>query len=110
MRRPDESAEPAETGADEGTLRRRLLFQSKHRGVKELDLILGPFAEHHLGDFSPAELAQCAVLLREPDPDIYDWLVGRVPMPDRLRNRVTSLLLAFGNLSPVIPAPDKLPE
>jgi antitoxin CptB len=95
-----ESGKSGETGDDEGTLRRRLLFQSKHRGVKELDLILGPFAERHLGEFSPAELAQYAVLLREPDPDIYDWLVGRAPLPDRLRNRVTSLLLAFGNPSP----------
>ncbi|HVZ03085.1 MAG TPA: succinate dehydrogenase assembly factor 2 [Dongiaceae bacterium] len=79
---------------DEG-LRRRLLFQSRHRGVKELDLILGPFAERHLPGFSGAELRDFALLLAEPDPDIYDWLAGRVPLPARLQNRVTSLLLAF---------------
>ncbi|HEY4164947.1 MAG TPA: succinate dehydrogenase assembly factor 2 [Dongiaceae bacterium] len=95
-----QSPETPESQAEAGILRRRLLFQSKHRGVKELDLILGPFAERYLSEFNPIELAEYAVLLREPDPDIYDWLVGRVPLPDRLRNRVMSLLLAFGNLSP----------
>jgi len=78
-----------------GALRRRLLFQSRHRGVKELDLILGPFAERHLPAFGAEELKDFAVLLAEPDPDIYDWLVGRVPLPVRLQNPVTSLLLAF---------------
>ena len=85
-----------ELEAEEGNLRRRLLFQSRHRGVKELDLILGRFAEAHLAQFGLAELRQYAVLLAEPDPDIYDWLVGRVPLPPRLENRVTQQLLAFG--------------
>ena len=76
-------------------LRRRLLFQSRHRGVKELDLILGAFAEAHLDGFSAVELGQFAVLLAEQDPDIYDWLVGRVPLPARLKNPVTERLLAF---------------
>ncbi|HVT53556.1 MAG TPA: succinate dehydrogenase assembly factor 2 [Dongiaceae bacterium] len=80
---------------EDESLRRRLLFQSRHRGVKELDLILGPFAERHLGALSGAELRDFGLLLAEPDPDIYDWLVGRVPLPARLQNRVTALLLAF---------------
>jgi antitoxin CptB len=80
---------------DETALRRRLLFQSRHRGVKELDLILGRFAEAHLAGFRMAELQQFAVLLGEPDPDIYDWLVGRAPLPARLQNPVTERLLDF---------------
>ena len=86
---------------EEEALRRRLLFQSGHRGVKELDLILGPFAERHLPEMSGAELQDFAVLLAEPDPDIYDWLVGRVPLPARLQNRVTSLLLDFRIAGPL---------
>jgi antitoxin CptB len=82
---------------EETGLRRRLLFQSRHRGVKELDLILGRFAEAHLDGFAMAELQQFAVLLGEADPDIYDWLVGRVPLPARLQNPVTERLLSFTN-------------
>src|SRR5262249_52983524 len=92
-----------ETDRDEGTLRRRLLFQSRHRGVKELDLVLGPFAEAHLAEFDGVELRQYAVLLGEPDPDICDCLVGRWPLPGRLQNRVTQLLLAFATAAPNTP-------
>ena len=88
---------PKDQTGEEAGLRRRLLFQSKHRGVKELDLILGAFAEAHLAGFRMAELQQFAVLLGEPDPDIYDWLVGRVPLPARLQNPVTGRLLDFTN-------------
>jgi antitoxin CptB len=84
-------------GDQETGLGRRLLFQSRHRGVKELDLILGRFAEAHLAGFHMAELQQFAMLLAEPDPDIYDWLVGRVPLPARLHNPVTQRLLDFTN-------------
>ena len=80
---------------NEAAQRRRLLFQSRHRGTKELDLILGPFAERHLAGFGPVELGQYAVLLAEPDPDIYAWLVGSAPPPARLDNPVMRLLLAF---------------
>ena len=80
---------------NEADLRRRLLFQSRHRGTKELDLILGPFAERHLAGFGAVELGQYAELLAEPDPDIYAWLVGALPPPARLDNAVMRLLLAF---------------
>ena len=80
---------------NEAVLRRRLLFQSRHRGTKELDLILGPFAERNLANFGSVELRQYAELLAEPDPDIYAWLVGSVSPPARLDNPVMRLLLAF---------------
>jgi antitoxin CptB len=95
------SVDNEDSVGEEGTLRRRLLFQSRHRGVKELDLILGPFAERHLAGFSGGDLRDFALLLAEPDPDIYGWLAGRVPLPDRLQNRVTSLLLAFRIAGPL---------
>jgi antitoxin CptB len=85
-----------EQDEDTAALRRRLLFQSKHRGVKELDLVLGRFAELHIGGFGPAELRLYAELLTEQDPDIYEWIVGRAPLPARLQNPVVELLLAFG--------------
>jgi antitoxin CptB len=81
--------------ANDADLRRRLLFQSRHRGTKELDLILGPFAERYLAGFGALELRQYAELLAEPDPDIYAWLVGTLPPPARLDHPVMRLLLAF---------------
>jgi hypothetical protein len=37
--------EPKRTGEDDDRLKRRLIYQSKQRGWKENDLLLGTFAE-----------------------------------------------------------------
>jgi antitoxin CptB len=75
--------------------RKRLLFRAWHRGTREADLILGSFAEQHLAGFDESQLDRFEALLEVPDPDLFDWITGRVaPPPDRDHD-VTRLLLAF---------------
>lgn len=76
--------------------RKKLMFQCHHRGTKELDLVLGPFADAHLATMTAEDLRVLTAFLSEIDPDIYDWLSGREKLPDRLRNPVTERLVAFG--------------
>ena len=54
--------------------RKRLLYQSTHRGTKEADLILGGFARAHMASMSSDELAQFEALLEESDPDLMAWI------------------------------------
>ncbi|MGH7089487.1 MAG: succinate dehydrogenase assembly factor 2 [Stellaceae bacterium] len=61
--------------------RKRLLFRSWHRGTREADLLLGPFADRYLGELSSAEIDRYEALLAESDGALYDWLAGRVPPP-----------------------------
>lgn len=82
--------------ADATHLRKKLMFQCQHRGTKELDLVLGPFANAHLADLNIDELQILNDFLSEPDPDIYDWLSGHTTLPERLRSPVTDRLVAFG--------------
>lgn len=82
--------------ADAAHLRKKLMFQCQHRGTKELDLVLGPFATAHLDDLNADELQILNDFMSEPDPDIYDWLSGHTPLPARLRSSVTDRLVAFG--------------
>ena len=77
------------------TRRHRLQFRSWHRGTKELDLILGPFADATVPGMSDAELDQYEALLTEPDPDVYDWVAGRAPIPPKNDSKVVQMLLAF---------------
>ena len=74
--------------------RKRLLFRSWHRGTREADLLLGSFADRHLGGFGAAELAHYEALLEVPDPDLYDWVTGRAPVPSGYDHDVTRLLQA----------------
>ena len=75
------------------TKRKRLIFRSGHRGTKEMDLFLGSFAERNIAGFSAEELDLYDDLLKEPDPDIYNWVTGREPVPANKMNPVIERLL-----------------
>ena len=63
--------------------RKRLLFRCWHRGTREMDLILGRFADAAIADLTDAELGQLEQLIEVPDPDLYAALSGDVlPAPE----------------------------
>jgi antitoxin CptB len=74
--------------------RKRLLFRCWHRGTRELDLILGRFADAQIAALSEDELGQLERLLEVPDPDFYAAVTGERPLPpedanplfERIRN------------------------
>jgi antitoxin CptB len=56
--------------------RKRLLFRCWHRGTREMDLILGRFADAEIATLGDGELAQLEHLIELPDPDLYAALTG----------------------------------
>ncbi|HEU5047930.1 MAG TPA: succinate dehydrogenase assembly factor 2 [Rickettsiales bacterium] len=56
---------------------KRLYFRSAHRGSKEIDLILGPYAAENLETMSDDELDEFEAFLSENDTDIWDWVTGK---------------------------------
>jgi len=77
------------------TRRKRLIFRSGHRGLKEMDLLLGGFAARYLADFSMPELAQYDALLEENDPDLYNWITGREAPPAEHDTPVMTMIKNF---------------
>jgi len=62
---------------------RRTRFRSWHRGIKEMDLILGHFADSELAKLSPDELDLYEALIEIEDTTLYDWVTGRAaPSPE----------------------------
>jgi antitoxin CptB len=61
--------------------RRRLLFRSWHRGIREMDLVLGRFADAHIAELSDAELDEYETWLEIPDQQIFTWVNGSQPAP-----------------------------
>jgi antitoxin CptB len=59
--------------------RKRLLFRCWHRGTREMDLILGRFADAAIAGLTEDELAQLERLVELPDPDLYAALTGETP-------------------------------
>ncbi|MBL4720730.1 MAG: succinate dehydrogenase assembly factor 2 [Alphaproteobacteria bacterium] len=61
---------------------KRIKFRSWHRGMREMDLLMGRFADLNIAKFSEAELDSYEVVLDYNDPDLYNWLSGRDEIPD----------------------------
>lgn len=61
--------------------RRKILFRAWHRGMREMDLILGSFADDEIATLSEAELDALDELMNENDQDLFRWIVGEVPVP-----------------------------
>lgn len=85
----------SETDAPQDVRRKRLKFRAWHRGMKEVDLILGPFADAHVDGLDEAALDQFEHLLSVPDNDLYDWLCERRTPPDSHRTRLYEQVLDF---------------
>lgn len=62
---------------DRETRIKRLYFRSAHRGSKEIDLILGPYASAQLQKMDDKELDEFESFLSENDTDIWYWVVGK---------------------------------
>ncbi len=60
---------------------KRLKMRSWRRGTKEMDLILGPFADARLANFSDEDLEAYERLLGENDQDLYRWVSGQAEAP-----------------------------
>lgn len=75
--------------------RKRLKFRSWHRGTREMDLILGRFADAHIDAMTAEQLDRYAALLENSDPDIYDWLTDRAVPPPAAETDVLQLLRRF---------------
>lgn len=77
--------ETAETRA------KRLRMRAWHRGTKEMDLILGRFADRRLGSLSEEALGCFDALLSENDHDLYRWVAGQEAPPDRYADLVDKI-------------------
>lgn len=77
------------------TRRKRLRFRSWHRGTREMDLLLGPFADASLETLSEAQLDHYEALLELSDPDLFAWITGSQAVPEAHDTAVMKLLKNF---------------
>lgn len=79
-------------------LRKKLIFRSWHRGTREMDLMMGRFADTKLHEYDVAKLESYEQLMHENDPDIYNWITGADTLPDHIKTNVALIeLIQFYN-------------
>ncbi len=62
---------------------KRLKYRAKHRGIKEMDIILGGFADTCLDTLNDENVDKFEVLMSEHDRDLLVWFTGEAPFPHK---------------------------
>lgn len=75
--------------------RRKALFRSWHRGTREMDLVLGRFADAEIGTLDDAEMDDYELLMEAQDRDLFQWLTGEVATPDNYDTPVFRRIKSF---------------
>lgn len=61
--------------------RRKIIFRAWHRGIREMDLILGQYVDAHIGDMSNLELDELEHIMSYEDRDLLTWATGEIAVP-----------------------------
>ena len=76
-------------------LRKKILYRSEYRGIKEMELLLNSFVKKHINEFSIVELKQLDDLLNFDDDSLFKWYLNKkieIKIPN---NKVSKLLKNF---------------
>lgn len=83
--------------------RRRILFRCWHRGIREMDLVLGQFAEAEIASLSDAELDELEKIMAEEDNDLVRWVTGAEEIPAHIQGALFTRIAAIRpDFSPVV--------
>ena len=83
------------TSAGLDVRRRKILFRAWHRGTREMDLLMGRFADATLTGLSDGELDEFERLIEAPDPDLFAWIMGEADAPPEYDTAVFRKMKAF---------------
>jgi antitoxin CptB len=83
------------SSADLDPRRRKILFRAWHRGMREMDLIMGRFADAQIGALTDAELDEFERLIEVLDRDLLSWVTGEAQVPANYDSEVFRQLKAF---------------
>lgn len=75
--------------------RKKLKFRAWRRGFREIDLIMGGFADRRIEEMSEIALDEFERLLDAPDQDVYAWITGAAPAPPEFQTPTLDAIRAF---------------
>ncbi|RWX78233.1 succinate dehydrogenase assembly factor 2 family protein [Neorhizobium lilium] len=85
----------ARTSADLDPRRRRILYRCWHRGIREMDLVFGTFAEAEIAGLTTEELDEFETIMDADDHDLHAWITGAMVLPDTLNTPLFARIAAY---------------
>jgi antitoxin CptB len=77
------------------TVRKRLAWRASRRGIKEMDILVGGFADSRLPNMTPQELVSFEAVLEIPDQNLLSWVTRQEEVPENMRIPLLIEMLAF---------------
>jgi antitoxin CptB len=84
--------------------RKRIIWRATHRGIREMDIVVGTFVKQRIASAGEADLAELERILEIPDQDLMAWMTGALPVPADQTSELLEEMLAtrfdetfFGN-------------
>jgi len=74
---------------------RRLLFRATHRGIKEMDILLGGYAAEYLDTMSADKLDEFEMILTIQDQKFYSILLGDEAVPSEFEGELMQSLIHY---------------
>lgn len=79
--------------------RKQLLYRANHRGIKEMDILLGGFANANLAGLSDSDVDAFEAISIHLDRDLLSWFTGEVETPAEIAGEMFDKILAFQTAS-----------
>jgi antitoxin CptB len=81
--------------------RKRALWRSWRRGTREMDIVLGLFANDAIDTLTQAELTEYEALIAEQDTDLQKWFMGQKPVLPQFDTPLFHRIVAFRAANPI---------
>lgn len=75
--------------------RKRLLWRATHRGIREMDILLGGFVERRVASFGAAELSELERIMDIPDQEMLAWATRQEAVPRQQASPLLSAILGL---------------
>ncbi len=85
------------TALDDAGRRKRLLWRATHRGIKEMDLILGGYVTREIDRLSDADIVELEAIMDIPDQDMLAWATRQQPVPAHLSSHLLRRILGLAS-------------
>jgi antitoxin CptB len=83
------------SSADLDPRRRRILYRCWHRGIREMDLVLGQFAEDNIADLPDETLDELEIIMDEEDNDLVKMITGAQPIPEKFQTPLFEKIASY---------------
>ena len=76
-------------------LKKQIIYRSSHRGIKEMDMLLGSFVSEHIGFLNEKNLKDLNIILSIEDEVLYDWYFNKKDNNKVPKNEISEMLRNF---------------